>query len=326
MSARACCASRPSSAVDEPVLTVDDECRLPDPPDARPGAVGRPAAGEHGCCRAGRRATALATVAPPPARPTPCAASGAGATRGQSARRGRSAPDAAASAHRARRAARRRRRAAVAAARPPRQRARARRRAAARTPARTESKPRLQLEAGQVSPGRSPSLAAQEQASAARATASAAEAAASAAAERMRQMEAEMARVRAEAKAQTDALLQLRQQLALDRAQREQAVAADDVADWRARRCWLRWPPGSPGACASSRAAAQRGDWWDRGVALRGRIAAATSPGSRTSRLRAPHRCSAMPSAPAPWSDNVPSTHGGRIRRSRRRRCRHRRR
>ena len=127
-----------------------------------------------------------------------------------------------------------------------------------------EAKPRLQLDGGQVNLRDAAVLAAQEQASAARATASAAEAAASAAGERVRQMEAEMARVRADAKAQTDALIQLRQQMALDRAQREQpsaltmallAIAAllAAIATWLGLR--LRKQARAPRAA---------GDWWDR--------------------------------------------------------------
>jgi pilus assembly protein FimV len=63
--------------------------------------------------------------------------------------------------------------------------------------------------------------AAEAQASAARLAAATAEAAASAAQQRLKDVETEMARLRAEAQAQTDALVQLRQQIAQDQAQRQ---------------------------------------------------------------------------------------------------------
>lgn len=177
-----------------------------------------------------------------------------------------------------------------------------------RAPARPEPKPRLQLEAGQVSAGQIAALAAQQQASAAQATASAAEAAASAAADRMRGMESEMARLRADAKAQTDALLQLRQQLALDRAEREKpspltALLLGALAVLAALAAWLAW------RLRKRAQTPNRQDWWDRGAAP----AAPPRDESRLSEFpasRAPSQ-QPMPSAPAPWTDNVSSMHGG---------------
>jgi hypothetical protein len=84
--------------------------------------------------------------------------------------------------------------------------------------AEAEGRPRLQLDAGTVAAA-SPAavLAAEAQASAAREAARVAEAAASAAQQRVKDMEAEVARLRADSKAQTDALVELRKQLAQDR-------------------------------------------------------------------------------------------------------------
>jgi pilus assembly protein FimV len=80
-----------------------------------------------------------------------------------------------------------------------------------------DERPRLQLDAGQVAATAPAVLAAEEQASAARAATLVAEAAASAAQQRMKDMEAEVARLRTDAKAQTDALIELRKQIAQDR-------------------------------------------------------------------------------------------------------------
>jgi hypothetical protein len=80
-----------------------------------------------------------------------------------------------------------------------------------------EGRPRLQLDAGAVAATPAAVLAAEAQASAAREAARVAEAAASAAQQRMKDMEAEVARLRADSKAQTDALVELRKQLAQDR-------------------------------------------------------------------------------------------------------------
>lgn len=128
-------------------------------------------------------------------------------------------------------------------------------------------RPRLQLDGGQVSVTQASVLAAEEQASAARATANAAEAAASAAGERMRAMEADMARMRADAKAQTEALLQLRQQLALDRAQREQPTPLTMgllglAALLAALAAWLGWRLRAKSQ--SVHATPAQADWWER--------------------------------------------------------------
>ena len=181
--------------------------------------------------------------------------------------------------------------------------------AASRPATRAEPKPRLQLEAGQVNLSQAAVQAAQEQASAARATASAAESAASAAGERMRAMETEMARVRSEAKAQTDALLQLRQQLALDRAQRDQpgpwVMALIGVAALLlALVAWLGW------RLRKQAQVPQRGaDWWDRGPMS----VAPSVADSRVSAFRAsqnaplPSAHQRQASAPAPWTDAADS-------------------
>jgi pilus assembly protein FimV len=88
---------------------------------------------------------------------------------------------------------------------------------AAAKPSPVESRPRLQLDGGQVASTAPAVLAAEAQASAARQATLVAEAAASAAQQRMKDMESEVARLRADAKAQTDALVELRKQIAQDR-------------------------------------------------------------------------------------------------------------
>ena len=101
----------------------------------------------------------------------------------------------------------------------PRQRSRPSTSAAApppKAPA-AEDRPRLQLDGGQVATATPAVLAAEAQASAARQATLIAEAAASAAQQRMKDMEGEVARLRADAKAQTDALIELRKQIAQDR-------------------------------------------------------------------------------------------------------------
>ena len=182
-------------------------------------------------------------------------------------------------------------------------------RAAASAPqravARAEPKPRLQLDAPQISLNQLAVLAAQEQASAARATASAAEAAASAAGARVQSMEAEMVRVRAEAKAQTDALLQLRQQLALDRAQRDQpspwTMALLGVAALLAALlAWMGWR-----LRKQSQAPRNASDWWERApVSTSAAMTAATASEFQPAQAAPAQR---LPSAPAPWSDSVDS-------------------
>jgi pilus assembly protein FimV len=90
-------------------------------------------------------------------------------------------------------------------------------RAAPPPAAEAEARPRLQLDSGAVAAAPAAVLAAEAQASAARDAARVAEAAASAAQQRMKDMEGEVARLRADSKAQTDALVELRKQLAQDR-------------------------------------------------------------------------------------------------------------
>ena len=167
---------------------------------------------------------------------------------------------------------------------------------------RAEPRSRLQLDPGQVGLNQAAVLAAQDQASAARATASAAEAAASAAAERLQAMEGELARVRAEAKAQTDALLQIRQELALGRAERERPspwmLALFGVAAVLAALvAWLAWRLRKQAQMPQHNA-----DWWERGGASMAPYDAeadfriSTTSGVQSTRGR-------LPSAPAPWSD-----------------------
>ena len=181
--------------------------------------------------------------------------------------------------------------------------------AAARAPERPGSKPRLQLEAGQVSTSQMAVLAAQQQASAAQAAASAAEAAASAAAERLRAMEGEVTRLRADAKVQTDAMLQLRQQLALDRAERDKPsplvrLLLGALAGLAVLAAWLGW------RLRRQAKAPERHDWWDRSQMT---VAPARSGDSQVSAFpasRAPSQ-QPIPSAPTPWADSPASAHGG---------------
>lgn len=131
--------------------------------------------------------------------------------------------------------------------------------AAPRVAARTEPKPRLRLEATEVSYEQATVLAAQEQASAARATASAAEAAMVAAEQRMRAMEAEMKLLRADAKAQTEALLQLRQQMEQrDKPSTLTALLLGLAAALAVLVAWLGW------RLHAQAQAPQPDAWWDR--------------------------------------------------------------
>jgi hypothetical protein len=122
----------------------------------------------------------------------------------------------------------------------------------------------LQLDAGQVARGNvAPAAAAAPEPAASAvpdAAAIAAAEAASAAQRRLSEVEAELARVRADAKAQTEALVALRKQLALDQAQRERQalitpllvvalVVLGLVAGWLALRSRRQSVPGR--------------DWWD---------------------------------------------------------------
>jgi pilus assembly protein FimV len=162
---------------------------------------------------------------------------------------------------------------------------------------RSEGRPRLRLDEGQVNVTQAAVQAAEAQASAAREAAALAEAAASAAQARAAALETEMARLRADAKAQTDALLALRQQLALDQAQRQQqawvlplllavTAALAIVAGWLAWR--LR---------SQAQVAPQREVWWDKASpASRHGEDEDSSYRSSTSQVSS----SRIPSAPAP--------------------------
>jgi hypothetical protein len=86
-----------------------------------------------------------------------------------------------------------------------------------KAPPQAEGRPRLQLDSAQVATSAQAVAAAEQQAAAAREARAAAEAAASAAQQRLKDMETEVARLRADAKAQTEALVELRKQLAQDR-------------------------------------------------------------------------------------------------------------
>ncbi len=186
--------------------------------------------------------------------------------------------------------------------------------ASAPSVARAEPKSRLRLDAGQVSFEPAAVLAAQEQASAARATASAAETAASAANERMRAMEGDVARMRADAKAQTDSLLQLRQQLALDRARRDEPspltyVLLAVAALFALLAAWLGWR-----LRKQVRSAPASIDWWEQSASASSAaamaeppVAAEVEPAPRSTRPSALQR---MAPAPAPWSDEVESRSG----------------
>lgn len=131
-------------------------------------------------------------------------------------------------------------------------------------------RPRLQLDAPTLAAGplavqaaEAQASAAEAQASAARLAAATAEAAASAAQQRLKDVETEMARMRAEAQAQTQALVQLRQQLAQSQSSRTQdwvnplllaaTVAMAFLALWIALRARRQEP-----------AAARRDAWWDK--------------------------------------------------------------
>lgn len=287
-----------SSAVEEPVLTVTLNAGCPtrlsrtlvllaDPPTVTTAAAPAEAQGLPTVA-----APPSVTAAPPAASPSPRARRPVPPSR--ATRTARPAP------------ANREAVAAAAGAAPSAARAPAA--ATPRVVARAESRPRLQLDAGQVSLSQASVLAAEEQASAARATAAAAQAAASAAGERMRAMEGEMARVRADAKAQTDALLQLRQQLALDRTQREQptpwVMALLAVAALLAAlAAWLGWR-----LRKQAQAPRNAADWWDRSPASE----LASVAASRISEFRASQHSTLErpPSAPAPLSRAADSRSG----------------
>jgi hypothetical protein len=269
--------------------------------------------------------TASAEPAPPPpaseparpgAAPMPVARPGVGSPAGVAAQAKRPAPPPRATARTAAprppRAVAARPRAAVVSAAPRTATAPA---PSASVPARAEGRPRLQLDMGQLSVDQAAALAAQAQASAAQSAAQAAaaqaEAAASAAQQRVKDLEAEMARVRADAKAQADALVALRQQIAQDQSQRQQqgwlvpsltalAVVLALLAIWLARR--QRDQP-SP---------AQAQQWWDKAGAPS--QSSAEDSGFRSSTFRtstqgSPH----ITSAPVPLGgrSGAPSTRVG---------------
>lgn len=168
---------------------------------------------------------------------------------------------------------------------------------------RAEGRPRLQLDAGQLSAGGTAVLAAEAQASAARSATAAAEAAASAAQARMSEMEAELVRMRADSKAQTDALVQLRQQLAMDQAQRQRQawlipVLLAAVAVLALFALWLAW------RLRQQSAVPQRQQWWDKsGTADLASLSPDGDSGYRSSMFKPSTAAPAkLPSAPAPLS------------------------
>jgi hypothetical protein len=165
-------------------------------------------------------------------------------------------------------------------------------------PARSErvARPRLELDSARISTPEQ-AAAVEAQASAVRAAALLAEAAASAAQQRMQDMEAELARVRADAKAQTEALLQLRQQIAQDQAQRERQnllapflMATAGVLALVAG--WLGW------RLYQQQSQPRREVWWDR------------APASQLSSV-APGEDSQLGGAPPPRMARPDSVAGG---------------
>jgi pilus assembly protein FimV len=168
---------------------------------------------------------------------------------------------------------------------------------------RAEGRPRLRLDEGQVSAGQAAVQAAEAQASAAREAAALAEAAASAAQARAAALEAEVAKLRADTKAQTDALVALRQQIAQDQAQRQQQawllplllaamVALGLVA------MWLAWRLRSQ----QQQTAVQREAWWDK-AGPASRHGDDNDSGYRSSSFRpSSQQSSRIASAPAPLS------------------------
>ncbi len=132
-------------------------------------------------------------------------------------------------------------------------------------PPAADERPRLQLDGGQVAASAPAVLAAEAQASAARQATLIAEAAASAAQQRMKDMESEVARLRADAKAQTDALVKLRKQIAQDRNRPAEAgwlmpalIALAGLLG--ATALWLAWQLRQK----QNVTAAQRDAWYER--------------------------------------------------------------
>lgn len=299
-----------NAVVDEPVVNVTVSAGCPpritrtlvllaDPPlvsttaaePARPTAPDAPAARPATSPAAAPAPTAqAATPSPPPRATRPATPSRAARTAAR--RAAETTPTEAAS---------------TAAPRPARSAAAA---PARSTPAERGGRPRLQLDApaiavnqAAVQAAEAQALAAEAQASAARASAATAEAAASAAQQRLKDVEAEMARLRAEAQAQTEALVQLRQQIAQDQAQRQQqqgwvnplllaaTVVMAVLALWIALRSRRQEP-----------LPAQRDAWWDRAGASEPPAVdpdedSVYQPSTFKPSARVPLK---MPSAPAP--------------------------
>lgn len=178
-------------------------------------------------------------------------------------------------------------------------------RAAPRPAAPNPGRARLQLDAPQISLEQIAAVqAAEAQASAAQLAAATAEAAASAAQQRLRDMEAEMSRLRAEAQAQTEALVQLRRQIAEDQAQRQQqswlnplllaaTVLMAIAALWIALRARRQEPT-----------LQQRDAWWDKaGASVPPAMEPDEDSGYASSSFRSSGRTPLkVPSAPAPLS------------------------
>jgi pilus assembly protein FimV len=162
------------------------------------------------------------------------------------------------------------------------------------TPPRSAGRPRLELDTGRIATTSSNAAAqaAQAQASAAQLAAAQAEAAASAARQRMQEMEAEVTQLREQAKAQSDALVQLRQQIAQNQVQGRQdsrllpallAVAGVLAAitiwlGWRGRR-----RPVQPAHDV----------WWDK-------TGAGRTPGDESSFKTSTYRPTMQPSSQVP--------------------------
>ncbi len=125
-------------------------------------------------------------------------------------------------------------------------------------------------------------------------------------------MEGDVSRMLADARAETAALLQLRQQLALDRAQRDEPsrltlVLLALVALFAALAAWLAWR-----LRKQARATPARVDWWQHSAAVPMDAAAEELPAAQfePSTRSAPGALQRVPSAPAPWSDEVDSRSG----------------
>ena len=116
----------------------------------------------------------------------------------------------------------------------------------------------------------------------------------------------------ADARAETAALLQLRQQLALDRAQRDEPsplmlVLLALVALFAMLAAWLGWR-----LRKQARAAPARVDWWQHSAAVTMDSQAVEPPSAPAEQMlrSTPATLQRLPSAPAPWSDEVDSRSG----------------